>query len=284
MSQLARVLGASKTSIAPPPQPHVFTRGELDFVIALACSLDESPDENWVQKYGGLPDYVCRIARAIKRSGKTTSQAIAIAISRCKKWASGVGVDAGTQAKAAKAVAQWEALKTKAKSDNKVKATNTGGLVLCLAATTSYNVDIVRRAFESREREARKAWREANPSSGSYYDEGPGHLYVREQWTDFLIVERGYGSEAVMYKVGYSVDDKLDVTFSDPVEVKTEYVAVDTMDGDEMSDADLQKMISFTGPCVIGPSGRSVERVALTAVGRQSPLDKVLALIKGPDN
>lgn len=77
-----------------------------------------------VQKQGGLPEYICTIARAIKRGGKSTSQAIAIAISRVKVWASGKGVDKDTQAKAAKALAQWESMKAKSKGNSdKVKAT-----------------------------------------------------------------------------------------------------------------------------------------------------------------
>ncbi len=74
-----------------------------------------------VQDQGGLPEYICVVARAIKRSGKSTSSAIAIAVSRIKKWAAGVGVDKDTQAKAAKALAQWEKKKAAAKADNKAK-------------------------------------------------------------------------------------------------------------------------------------------------------------------
>ncbi len=64
---------------------------------------------------------ICEVARAIKRSGKSTSTAISIAVSRIKVWATGKGVDADTQAKAAKALAQWEKKKASAKADN-VKA------------------------------------------------------------------------------------------------------------------------------------------------------------------
>lgn len=96
-----------------------FNRSDLDQVVALAgCTLNEKPGKNWVESEGGLPAYICEIARAIKRSGKTTQQAIAIAVSRVKRWAAGDdNVDADTRAKAAKAVAQWE--KLKAKRDNK---------------------------------------------------------------------------------------------------------------------------------------------------------------------
>jgi hypothetical protein len=71
-----------------------------------------------------LPDYICRIARAIKKSGKTTSEAISIAVSRVKVWASGTGVDKDTQAKAAAALAEWE--KLRAKSHAKTAAKDAG--------------------------------------------------------------------------------------------------------------------------------------------------------------
>ncbi len=105
-------------------QEYFFSRDDLDMVVALAgCSLDESPGKNWVESSGGLPEYICRIARAIKRSGKSTSQAIAIAVSRVKKWAAGADdVDADTRAKAAAAVAQWEKLKAKNRAKSSAKS------------------------------------------------------------------------------------------------------------------------------------------------------------------
>lgn len=110
-------------------QHAAFDSDDLGLIVEFAgCSLDEKPGSNWVQSAGGLPEYICQIARAIKRSGKSTSQAIAIAVSRVKKWAAGGDdVDADTRAKAAKALAQWEKLKAKshAKSDSKkVAASN----------------------------------------------------------------------------------------------------------------------------------------------------------------
>lgn len=95
-------------------------------IVALAgtCSLDRSPGKNWVESSGGLPNYICRIARAIHRSGRPISQSIAIAVSRVKKWAAGGDdVDADTRAKAAKALAEWEKLKAKNKA-KKVAASN----------------------------------------------------------------------------------------------------------------------------------------------------------------
>lgn len=78
--------------------------------------------DNWIErtgpggKGGQLPAYIQHIALAIERKGKPKSLAIAIAISQVKKWAAGAGnVDANTRAAAAKALAEWTALKAKAK-------------------------------------------------------------------------------------------------------------------------------------------------------------------------
>ena len=92
---------------------------ELHCVINLSasCSLDMHPGgSNWVQKNGGLPTYICEIAKSILESGKmSVSHAIATAVSRVKVWAAGGGgVSTKTQAKASAAVAQWEKLKAKA--------------------------------------------------------------------------------------------------------------------------------------------------------------------------
>lgn len=71
--------------------------------------------ENWVDKVGGLPLYIRAIAHALIREGFTKERAIATAVNRVKKWAAGVGnVSAKTRAKAAKAVAEWEAKKARA--------------------------------------------------------------------------------------------------------------------------------------------------------------------------
>jgi hypothetical protein len=107
------------------------TPQEQALVISLACSLNSSPGSNWVEESGGLPDFICRVAKAVMReSGKDKSSAIAIAISRCKKWA------AGGNGKAAKAVAQWEALKAKS-----------GGSKVAASASSSVDLSAVARWF-----------------------------------------------------------------------------------------------------------------------------------------
>lgn len=252
----------------------IFGRDELDLIAALAgCSLNEKPGKNWVEKTpGGLPTYICEIARAVKRSGKSTSQAIAIAVSRVKKWAAGGDdVDADTRAKAAKALAAWEKLKSN-NAAKQVKATRTRADVLCLSTAVDFNVDMIRKAFDQATSQARRDWRAANPNSS--YDDGPPYWYIKEQWTNYLIVQNesaGYGSSAELYKVPYSVDAQLDVTFADPVQVKTEYVVIDpaTDLGDTLSDTDLRTLIGLTAT-------DPADVIARLAAPRGSALQRVL--------
>jgi hypothetical protein len=108
----------------------VFDEKDQALVLFLArCSLAKKPGKNnWVEEeaVNGLPEYICRIARAIHRDGShSVSQSIAIAVGRVKTWArGGGGVSAKTRAQAAKAVAEWERKKKAAKLDNKVKMSN----------------------------------------------------------------------------------------------------------------------------------------------------------------
>ena len=71
--------------------------------------------QNWVDRAGGLPDYIERIAKHLHyEKGMDISRAIATAVATVKRWAAGGGdVSAATRAKAAAAVAQWEAKKAK---------------------------------------------------------------------------------------------------------------------------------------------------------------------------
>lgn len=71
--------------------------------------------KNWVTDVNGLPLYIRAIAQALLRSGHSESQAIQLAVGTVKRWASGGGkVTAATRARAAKAVAEWEAKKAAA--------------------------------------------------------------------------------------------------------------------------------------------------------------------------
>lgn len=253
----------------------VFSRDDFDLIVEFAgCSLDESPGSNWVQANGGLPSYICHIARAVKKTGKSTSQAIAIAVSRVKKWAAGGDdVDADTKAKAAKALAEWEKLKGKSKakrSDHDLAASHAvpNEILMLANKVSSFNVDHVRRAWEVQDRQRRQAARLADPTA-PYVD---NYGYVREMWTDHLIVNRG---EDKLYRVDFSVDTKGDVSFGDEKQVKVQYVAVKNNDmvGAELSDKQIHDLVAATTPCY----DTATDKVLLSISRRPSALEMVLA-------
>lgn len=84
--------------------------------------------DNWVEQVGGLPNYIERIAKHLHyEQGYTVSRAIASAVNTVKRWArggtvapygdpNGKVVTPKTQALAAKALAEWEAKKAKARA------------------------------------------------------------------------------------------------------------------------------------------------------------------------
>lgn len=97
--------------------------GEDINLIALG-KLERVPgNQNWLEEkgVGGLPKYIEKIADSLHRKrGFTISRAIATAVSMCKRWArGGENVDPDTRARAARAIAEWEAKKAKARSNNK---------------------------------------------------------------------------------------------------------------------------------------------------------------------
>jgi SPP1 gp7 family putative phage head morphogenesis protein len=73
--------------------------------------LENKPGKtNWVEKSGGLPSYIKRIAKHLQAKGMAEGHAIAAAHNTCVRWAAGGdGVTAETQAKAAAALAEWNA-------------------------------------------------------------------------------------------------------------------------------------------------------------------------------
>lgn len=90
-----------------------------------AGGLDRSPKQNWVDKAGGLPSYIERIARHLHAQGMSISAAIASSVNTVKRWAAGGTVRANggqrvtakTQAQAAAALADWERKKASARSE-----------------------------------------------------------------------------------------------------------------------------------------------------------------------
>jgi peptidoglycan hydrolase-like protein with peptidoglycan-binding domain len=77
--------------------------------------------QNWVDRAGGLPNYIERIAKHLHyEKGKDIGTAIAIAVNTVKKWSTGVNHNGSklkpdTVAKAQKAVAEWMAKRGKSK-------------------------------------------------------------------------------------------------------------------------------------------------------------------------
>lgn len=101
-------------------------KGQVDLVSSRVYpGLERSPgnNDNWVERAGGLPSYIERIAKHLHyEQGMPISRAIAVAVNTVKRWAKGGTVTAhgttkritpATQAKAAKAVAEWEAKKAR---------------------------------------------------------------------------------------------------------------------------------------------------------------------------
>jgi peptidoglycan hydrolase-like protein with peptidoglycan-binding domain/phage head maturation protease len=88
------------------PKPKVYA--EASGTKGSSASLNRSPRKNWVEVAGELPPYVREVARSIHdKRGMPLENAIPIAIAQIKKWA------AKGNAKAVKALAEWEALKAK---------------------------------------------------------------------------------------------------------------------------------------------------------------------------
>lgn len=107
--------------------------------------LDRSPRANWVEKRGGLPDYIERIAVHLHDKGMPIGYAIATAINAVKKaCATGdlnfPGVqneNAGSRAEACKAVAQWEALKASQPRWGALELSTPAGCTSCAGCTGS---------------------------------------------------------------------------------------------------------------------------------------------------
>lgn len=207
---------------------------DTDFILELAtssASLDRSPKKNWVENAGGLPPYVRKLARAIAKRGHSLSSAIAIAISRVKKWAAGGGdVDADTRAKAAKAVAQWEAAKAKNKSRVKLSAEEGGDYILL--AGESFNIDIVRSAWTARESARRKAHDASDPAAvvrGGMVESNYPYRWIRELGNDYIIIEQESPDGPVFFRVEYEVENG-EVEFDDEVRIKQVWIEDDESD------------------------------------------------------
>lgn len=101
----------------------------------------------------------------------------------------------------------------------------------------SFNVDGVRNAWESQQRDLRKAMRAARLAAGETWeavddDAVEMYSYVKEVWNDYIIVDaENFRKTNQFWKVPYTVDEKTqNVTFGARQLVKQEYVALSASD------------------------------------------------------
>lgn len=214
-------------------------QNEQGLILLLAtssASLDKSPKHNWVEDAGGLPPYVRKLARAIAKNGHSLDSAIAIAISRVKAWASGGGdVDADTRAKAAKAIAQWEALKAKNSAGGVVKASRDDGTeYIFLSSAGSYNTEIVRAAWDSIQRDLREAYDRSHPARTEYdaVNRGFQYQWINELGSDYIIVSQDDNQGQTKYRIPYTVDEDENVFFGEPVRIRQVWVEDSDDDGE----------------------------------------------------
>lgn len=128
--------GSSRELVLPPNSKFrvtkVTTRGGVPHVtmeyvlppekMPVAASIGEAlTAANWVEKAGGLPPYIKRIAKHLQERGMGQSLAIATAVNAAKRmcssgdlnWPGLQHVNPGSKAEACAAVADWEAKKSK---------------------------------------------------------------------------------------------------------------------------------------------------------------------------
>lgn len=234
----------------------------LLFIALAGCSLDEKPGSNWVQDNGGLPEYICQIAKGIKKSGHPTSEAIAMAVATVRNWASGQkGVTPKTRAKAAAAVAEWEALRAKAHAKHAAKSAGNhvgmtasdGWDLVGLSDPVTFNIDAVRDAYEAQR--GKTMYLALKPGKGE--DSYIRSSWVEQMWSTFLVATGDLDGDGDTdhYKIPFEVDAKTgEVSFGAPVEVHQEWVLGDgsALNGDEdelgssaLSDDDLSALLAL---------------------------------------
>lgn len=199
------------------------------------CSMNKSPRKNWVEKSGGLPSYICHIAKAVSRGGHGTGGAIAIAVGTVKRWAAGGGkVNAATRAKASAAVAQWEALKARNAGRHTVKASETTRdmLMVSLANSEDFNTACVGSAW-TEYMEHHRHLADAARAMGEHPSEPDGDEYIWELWNNFVIAKDGDD----FYRVPYTVSGT-DVEFGAWQPVKVQWVDDNSPDADDDDDDD----------------------------------------------
>jgi hypothetical protein len=112
--------GTAGKALHAPPSP--LQESKLTPVLSVKHAPIGRGGENWITRsepgnQGQLPAYVQNVRNAIMRSGHDEGSATAIAIGRIRDWAEGKGgVTAVVKAAAAKAIAEFEALRAKSRA------------------------------------------------------------------------------------------------------------------------------------------------------------------------
>jgi hypothetical protein len=170
-------------------------------------SLNRSPKKNWVERAGQLPAYIQHIAKDIsEQQGVPLERAIPMAIAAVKRWASGGGgVNADTRAKAAKAVAEWEALKARSHARS---AAGGAGKSVEEEIVESIRYPYLPGTYEELRDQIRE---EAAKALGGAEAEGAAYVEVIGTWPDRAVVsaytldEEGK-RQAQTFELAYSVD------------------------------------------------------------------------------
>ncbi len=195
----------------------------------MGTGLDRSPRKNWVEMTGRLPPYIEEVAKSIhEKRGVPLDSAIPIAIATIKKRA------AGGNAKAIKALAEWEALKAR-NAARRGKADSIDDVEHELAGDAELP-QIKSLPFLPGTYEELKDLLHAEATAALTVDE-PYLVEVLGTWPDRAVVTR-YAldgeSKADSFEIPYSLDEGT-VTLGDPVPVT---ITVDT-GGTQSSGADL---------------------------------------------
>jgi hypothetical protein len=138
-----------------------------------------------------------------------------------------------------------------------IKASNSDEITLFFA--NSFNIDDIRRQYKGA------------------YPNGPGqpYIWVREVWSDFLIVSREDvdGNVTKTVKVPFTIDKAGKATFGEEKEVKQVYALLTAPElTTKLTDAQLEKAALI--PCTVKDRGKLTEMVALSS--RRKALDPAL--------
>jgi phage head maturation protease len=180
--------------------------------------LDRSPKKNWVEMAGQLPAYIQHIAKDIhEEKGVPLDVAIPTAIAAVKRWAAGGGnVNPDTRAKAAAAVAEWEALKAKSHARSAAREVVRASKELPETIESEIYPYLPGTLEELRERIAATAAKEFVPDAAEPGD----HLVdVVGTWSDRVVVthyDLKEGGPPNAYEIPYRLSDDDVVDLGDP--------------------------------------------------------------------